>query len=262
MWLRVLVLCVLLTVSLPGAEIRLEFMSVGAKTYTNVTVIGANATDLYFTHRDGIANVKLKYLNSDLQKRFHYDQKTAAEAEKQQAKDDLLFQETARSNMVAQAEAAARVARRAAATSEDSLADAWSERSLIGKPSPVLEPHKWIGEKPSLEGKVLLINFWAPWSIPCRKLIPELNALQKKFPEQLEVIGIFAESETDLQAMPDPHPEYALALDPKAQLFAAAGVSSIPTVLLVDLKGKVLYQGHPAALTQAKLERLLRSAAD
>jgi cytochrome c biogenesis protein CcmG, thiol:disulfide interchange protein DsbE len=260
MWLHVLVVCGLLAVQVPGAEVKLEFMSVGAKTYTNVTVIGANATDLYFTHRDGIANVKLKYLNSDLQKRFHYDQKTAADAEKQQAKDDLLFQETARSNLVAEAQAATRAAQRAAATSEHSLADAWSDRSLIGRPSPVLEPQKWIGEKPALEGKFLLISFWAPWSIPCRKLVPELNRLQKKFAERLEVIGITSESETDLQTMPDPRPEYSLALDPKAQLFTAAGVSSIPTVLLVDLKGMVVYQGHPAAVTEARLERLLSSA--
>src|SRR5438445_7872397 len=71
--------------SLPAAPLKLDFLKVGSKEYSNVTIVGANETDLYFTHSQGIANVKLKFVNESLRNRFHYDPKAAAEAERQQA---------------------------------------------------------------------------------------------------------------------------------------------------------------------------------
>ena len=42
-----------------------------------------------------------------------------------------------------------------------------------------------------LEGKVVLINFWATWCGPCRMEIPEFNELQKSYHNKgLEILGI------------------------------------------------------------------------
>jgi len=42
-----------------------------------------------------------------------------------------------------------------------------------------------------MEGKVVLINFWATWCGPCRMEIPEFNELQKSYHEKgLEILGI------------------------------------------------------------------------
>ena len=166
------------------------------------------------------------------------------------------------SNLVAQAQQAALAARRAAATSEDSLADPVSNNSLIGKLAPVIEGEKWLGEKPALEGKLVLVVFWAPWSIPCRKYLPELDRLQKKFAGKLAVVGVTSESEAEIANMAEPKMEFASLLDPKAQLGATVGVTSIPYVLLVDPKGIVRYQGHPTAITEKRVESLLAKAAE
>ena len=120
-----------------------------------------------------------------------------------------------------------------------------------------MELDKWLSDKPSFEGKFVLLDFWATWSVPCRQYIPELNALQKKYAEKLAVIGVSAESESDVSDMSEPRIEYPSGLDSKAKLTAAAGVTSIPCVLLMDPKGVVLYQGHPAALTDKKLQAIL-----
>jgi cytochrome c biogenesis protein CcmG, thiol:disulfide interchange protein DsbE len=116
---------------------------------------------------------------------------------------------------------------------------------------------KWLGDKPDLEGKFVLISFWASWSAPCRQYIPELNALQKKYGEKLVIVGVTAEPEKDLSDFAGPRLEYASAIDTKAKLTAAAGVTSIPCVLLADPKGVILYQGHPAALTEKRLQTVL-----
>ena len=62
----------------------------------------------------------------------------------------------------------------------------------------------------------------------------------------------------------DVHPrfyriQWLLAL---ALLGAAAGITAIPSVLLCDPKNVVLYAGHPAALTEKKLQAILARPAE
>lgn len=46
------------------------------------------------------------------------------------------------------------------------------------------------------QGKVVLVNFWAAWCVPCADEIPQFIALQKKYQEQgLQVIGFSVEDD-------------------------------------------------------------------
>ena len=90
----------------PAAPVKLDFLKVGTKVYSNVTIIGANATDLYFTHNQGITNVKLRSVDENLRKRFNFDPQVAAQAERQQAEDDAAYMRSLASNIVARAQKA------------------------------------------------------------------------------------------------------------------------------------------------------------
>jgi thiol-disulfide isomerase/thioredoxin len=256
MMLRLVLACCLGLLSpLSAATLKLDSLSVGPNTYSNVTILGANVTDLYFTHARGIANVKLKYLSPELRKQFNYDPKAAAEAEKQQIEADLRYQTDEATTFFNHGQKGTESPGKHPVSSEDSLADPISERSLLGRPAPTVDPDRWLGEKPNLEGKFVLIDFWAPWSVPCRKVIPDLNALQKQFRDKLVVVGWTSEG-TATNAS-DMKMEFPSAVDSKSKLTASAGVTSVPCVLLVDDKGIVRYQGHPGAITYKKLVALI-----
>ena len=243
--------------TLEAGTFTLDALSDGSHTYSNVTVIGANATDLYFTHSKGISNVKLKYLPPNLQARFNYDPQAAAEAEKEQIRDNSRYYQAIESNLVTLAVNAATVARKAASSSDESFADPISEQSHLGKPAPALKVEKWLGPEPLLKGKAVLICFWAPWSVPSRRYLPFLNALEKKYSDRLVLVGITADSEQEIAAMAEPHPEFPCAIDSKARLAADLGIASIPAVAMIDAKGIIRYVGHPAALDERILQVLL-----
>src|SRR3569833_2657314 len=60
-------------VSSVEADETFRTLKVKDEVYTNVTVTSSSATDIYFTHSRGLASAKLKDLEPDLQKHFHYD---------------------------------------------------------------------------------------------------------------------------------------------------------------------------------------------
>ena len=93
-----------------------------------------------------------------------------------------------------------------------------------------------------LAGKVVLLNFWATWCPPCRAEIPDLVALQQKYPDQIQIIGV---SEDD--APPDVVREfvaehkmnYPVAMTTPEMERAFPGIDALPTSFLIDREGRV-----------------------
>jgi thiol-disulfide isomerase/thioredoxin len=52
------------------------------------------------------------------------------------------------------------------------------------------------------KGKVVLVNFWATWCVPCRKEFPDLVRLQKTYAGKgLAVVGVSTDLSKDLPAV-------------------------------------------------------------
>lgn len=117
--------------------------------------------------------------------------------------------------------------------------------SRLWKKAPELVVEEWLTPKPDCQGKFLLIEFWATWCGPCRRTIPELNAFQHQFKDDLVVIGISEEDARTVGAFKQPPMEYAIAVDTQARMKKELGVIGIPHVIVVEPGGHVVWEGFP-----------------
>jgi thiol-disulfide isomerase/thioredoxin len=97
----------------------------------------------------------------------------------------------------------------------------------------------------SLQGKVVLVDFWATWCGPCRAEIPNMKALYKKYHERgLEIVGI--STDDDRGALDEFLKEEQLPWiilheeEGKSEAAVHYGISALPTMILIGRDAKVL----------------------
>jgi thiol-disulfide isomerase/thioredoxin len=132
-------------------------------------------------------------------------------------------------------------------------------KSNIGQSLPELKL-TFVGDKPDLAGKPLLLEFWATWCEPCRESIPHVNELWKAYKDKgLVIIGVTKEEEPLVKAFIKEVPmQFPIGLDPTSSLAAHFGITIIPHAMLVDKNGKVTWEGHPSTLQPGDIEALLK----
>lgn len=132
-------------------------------------------------------------------------------------------------------------------------------QDVRGKKAPEFVVEEVLTEKPDREGKVILVDFWATWCGPCRKLIPELNDLQKEFRNDLVVIGISDEpAEKVREFMKKTEMKYAQAVDTQGRMKKEIKVRGIPHVLIISTDGVVRWQGYPLSADERLTSRTVR----
>jgi thiol-disulfide isomerase/thioredoxin len=112
-----------------------------------------------------------------------------------------------------------------------------------------------------LKGKVVLVNFWATWCPPCREEIPELIALQEKYKDRLEIIGVSMDEDStpaDVNAFAAKAGiNYPIVMG-KDIAKEYGGVPALPTSFVVNKDGGIV-QKHVGVLQRDEIETEIRA---
>lgn len=93
-----------------------------------------------------------------------------------------------------------------------------------------------------LRGKVVLVNFWATWCPPCRKEMPDLEALYRRFKgEGLVVLAISDEDAAKVRPfIGGRQVTYPILLDPGRKVNDVFQIQGIPKSFVYDRDGKLV----------------------
>lgn len=96
----------------------------------------------------------------------------------------------------------------------------------------------------ALHGKVVLVNFWATWCQPCRKEMPDLDALYQKFKNQGLVILAISDEEAGKinELLAEKRVSYPILLDPGCKVYELFRLDGIPKSFVYDRDGKLVSQ--------------------
>jgi len=112
-----------------------------------------------------------------------------------------------------------------------------------------------------LKGKVVLVNFWATWCPPCRKEMPDLQALYDKYKDQGFVVLSISDEEAAKVSpfVTERNISYPVLLDPGRKVNDAFVVEGIPKSFVYDREGKLVAQSIDMR-TRSQFQQMLAQA--
>lgn len=124
---------------------------------------------------------------------------------------------------------------------------------------PDLQGKKWTLR--NLHGKVVLVNFWATWCPPCRKEMPDLEALYERFKDRGFVILAISDEELAKVGpfIAEHKITYPVMLDPDRKVNELFQVEGIPKSFVYDREGKLVAQSIDMRTQRQFLEMLDRA---
>ena len=131
-------------------------------------------------------------------------------------------------------------------------------------PAPAFKVNT-IGGKPlslaDYKSKVILLNFWATWCGPCRSEIPDLVALQNRYKDQLQVIGLVVDDDDEdgvKKFAANFGINYPIAMATDELRMEYGGIPALPTSFVLDGEGRVV-QKHEGLRDPVLYEVEIRS---
>jgi thiol-disulfide isomerase/thioredoxin len=93
-------------------------------------------------------------------------------------------------------------------------------------------------------GQVVVVDFWATWCMPCRLQAQILEPVYQDYKGrgvQFLAANVGEEAEVVKKFLADKPFPYPVLLDPKESVAGDLGVLALPTLLVIDKKGKISY---------------------
>ena len=127
---------------------------------------------------------------------------------------------------------------------------AWAAQTLSG-PAPEFTLQSRDGEQvslASLKGKVVMVNFWATWCVPCRQEMPHLQALYERYNSLgFELLAVNVEKDNADGArkwLEETPVTFPVLFDPNNQVTKLYKVQTMPSTVLVARDGTMRFIHH------------------
>lgn len=115
----------------------------------------------------------------------------------------------------------------------------------------------------SFRGKVVVINFWAPWCLPCKAEAPHFQAASKRYAKDgVVVIGVDVNDfKGDARRFVRKHGlTYTFARDRTGAILGPYGVSLLPETFIVGRDGKLVGKRVQGQMSREDLDSSIRRA--
>ena len=92
------------------------------------------------------------------------------------------------------------------------------------------------------QGKVVVVDFWASWCVPCRRSFPWLNDMHEKYAQQgLVIIGVNLDAnQKDAAVFLEDYPAaFKIHYDTEAILAKEFGVEAMPSSFVIGRDGQI-----------------------
>ncbi|NLZ82344.1 MAG: redoxin domain-containing protein [Clostridiales bacterium] len=169
----------------------------------------------------------------------------------------------------------------------DENTDTTEDPAVAEEPTPTEEPEMYpafdftlkdqYGNEHTLsdyKDKIVFLNFWATWCPPCKKEMPDIEALYKEYnlnQDDVVILGVANPSSDEYPKNTDVAKEEIIAFlddndytfptvfDETGEILANHFISAFPTTFIVDKEGN--YYGYVASmLTKSQMESIIQQA--
>jgi len=116
-------------------------------------------------------------------------------------------------------------------------------------------------ELKKLNGKAVVVNFWATWCGPCRAEIPGMIEVYEKYKSKgLEIVGISLDQGGWDQVKPYVQKvriSYPIVIGDGDLADAYGGIEAIPTTFFIDRSGNII-EKHLGYMSKAQFEGMIK----
>jgi len=131
---------------------------------------------------------------------------------------------------------------------------------------PLTNLYNYNGKEKSLgdfKGKLLILDFWATWCVPCIAAFPKMEALREKYKDKIRVLPVTSDSKEKVQALFENIEKdkgfklFSLVAD--QQIRTLFNFRFLPHYVILDKEGRYLTDATVEEINESNIEDLLKT---